>query len=277
MSLPSPRYSAKFIAVFTRLFWPFARVWFRPRVDGLQHIPPAPCLFVANHSAYGVFEVLVMLAIWYRHFGPARPVAGLSHDVGMMRPLRWPVEAIGGVRATPTAAKELLARGVDVLVFPGGFLDALRPFSARYEVHWGGRSGFLRVAAESAVPIVPIANCGSHAQYTMLPGGVRLARWLGLTRLKIHRLPLPLGFLGLLAALAAWLVGWISWPWVLLGLMFAIVPNPTRMDLQFLPTLYPDQLLSEAHGNAVAAAERVCGEVERALKALAARRWTAWE
>jgi 1-acyl-sn-glycerol-3-phosphate acyltransferase len=258
---PSPRYSAKFIARFTRLFWPFARVWFRPRVEGLQQIPPAPCLFVANHSAYGVVELLVMLAIWHRRFGPVRPVAGLSHDLGMIPPLRWPVEAIGGVRATPSAAKELLARGMDVLVFPGGFLDAMRPFTARYEVRWGGRSGFLRVAAESAVPIVPIAICGSHAQHTILLG----------------RLPLPLGFLGLLAAAVAWLVGWISWPWVLLGLMFAIVPNPTRMDLQFLPALYPDQLLAQAHGNVAAAAETVRRELERALKALAARRWTAWE
>jgi 1-acyl-sn-glycerol-3-phosphate acyltransferase len=258
---PTPHYSPKFIAVFTRLFWPFARIWFRPRVEGLQQLPPAPCLFVANHSAYGVFEVLVMIAIWYRHFGPARPVAGLAHDLGMLAPLRWPVEAIGGVRATPSAAKELLGRGLDVLVFPGGFLDAMRPFTARYEVRWGGRSGFLRVAAESAVPIVPVANCGSHAQYTIL----------------LDRLPLPLGFLGLLAALVAWLVGWISWPWVLLGLTFAMVPNPTRMDLQFLPTLYPNQLLSEAHGNAAAAAEMVRREQERAMKALAARRRTAWE
>jgi 1-acyl-sn-glycerol-3-phosphate acyltransferase len=258
---PSPRYSTKFIASFTRLFWPFARVWFRPRVDGLQQVPPAPCLFVANHSAYGAFEVLVMLAIWYRHFGTARPVAGLAHDLGMMAPLRWPVEAIGGVRATPSAAKELLARGLDVLVFPGGFLDAMRPFTARYEVRWGGRSGFLRVAAESAVPIVPIANCGSHAQYTML----------------LQRLPVPLGVLGLLAALVAWLLGWISWPWVLLGLIFIIVPNPTRMDLQFLPPLYPDQLLSQTQGNAAAAAETVHRELERALKALAARRRTPWE
>lgn len=277
MPTPSPRYSAKFIAVFTRLFWLFARVWFRPRVRGLEQIPGAPCLFVANHSAYGVFEILVMLTIWYRHFGSTRPVAGLSHEVGMMGPLRWPVEAIGGVHASPTAAKELLARGMDVLVFPGGFLDALRPFTARYQVRWGARSGFLRVAEESTVPIVPVANCGSHAQYTMLPGGVYLARLLGLTRLKIHRLPVPIGLLGLLAALAVWIAGWISWPWVLLALVLAIVPNPTRMDLQFLPTLYANQLLGEALGDVRAAAERVRQHLEQALNRLAACRRTPWE
>src|SRR5262249_6818675 len=224
---PSARYSARFVAVFTRLFWPFARVWFRPRVQGLNRVPPSPCLFVANHSAYGVFEILVMLAIWQRQFGGRRPVAGLAHDVELIRPLRWPVEAIGGVRASRAAAKELFARGFDVLVFPGGFHDALRPFTARYQVHWGGRFGFFQIAADCGVPIVPVANCGSHAQYTLLGGGSMFARWLGLTRVKVHKFPLTIGFLGFLASMVAWLVGWIAWPWVLLGLGCAILPNPS--------------------------------------------------
>ena len=64
MLAPSPRYSARFVAAFTRLFWPVACLWFRPRAAGLNRVPPPPCLFVANHSAYGVFEILVMLAIY---------------------------------------------------------------------------------------------------------------------------------------------------------------------------------------------------------------------
>ena len=277
MLAPSPRYSARFVAALTRLFWPLARFWFRPRIHGWERIPPAPCLFVANHSAYGVFEILVMLAIWQRHFSGQRPVAGLAHDVGMVGPLRWPVEAIGGVRASREAARELLARGFDVLVFPGGFLDALRPFSGRYEVHWGGRAGFMRVAADCGVPIVPVANCGSHAQYTMLAGGSNLARWLGLTRLKIHRFPVTVGILGFLAALAGWLAGWISWPWMLLGLACAILPNPSRMDIAFLVPIQPPQLLSEAGGDVGAAAEQVRTRIEQTVKSMATRRATPWE
>ena len=277
MLAPSPRFSARFVAAFTRLFSPLARLWFRPRVEGLNGVPPPPCLFVANHSAYGVFEILVMLAIWQRQFSGRRPVAGLSHDVGMVGPLRWPVEAIGGVRASREAAKELLTRGFDVLVFPGGFLDALRPFSARYQVHWGGRSGFLQVAADSGVPIIPVANCGSHAQYTMLAGGSVLARCLGLTRFKIHRFPMTVGLLGFLAAFAGWLAGWISWPWMLLGLACAILPNPSRMDITFLAPISPAQLLSEARGDVGAAADQVRTRIEQAVKTMAARRATPWE
>lgn len=234
-------------------------------------------MFVANHNAYGVFEILVMLAIWQRQFQGRRPVAGLAHDVGLIGPLRWPVEAIGGVRASRTAAKELLDRGFDVLVFPGGFLDALRPFNARYEVHWGDRSGFFQVAAECGVPIVPVANCGSHAQYTMLAGGSALARWLGLSRLKIHRFPVTVGLLGFLATLAAWLGGWISWPWMLLGLACAILPNPSRMDITFLAPIQPARLLGEARGDIGAAAEQVRTRIEQAVKTMAARRATPWE
>ncbi len=166
MTAPTPGYSAKFIRRFAALFWPFARIWFRPRVEGLEQVPPAPCLFICNHSAYGVFEILVLLALWNRRFGVARPVVGMAHDLGLIRPIRWGVIPIGGVRASHQAALEALRRGYDVLAFPGGFVDALRPFGARYEVHWGRRAGFVRVAAEAGAPVVPLVNCGSHAQYS---------------------------------------------------------------------------------------------------------------
>src|SRR5262249_12384966 len=98
---PTAAYSPGFVRLFTRLFWWFARPWFRPTIEGWERIPPAPCVFVGNHSGYGGFEILVMLTLWYRRFGFARPVGGLSHDVGLKWPLRWLVSRIGGIRASP--------------------------------------------------------------------------------------------------------------------------------------------------------------------------------
>jgi len=133
------------------------------------------------------------------------------------------------------------------------------------------------VAADCGAPIIPVANCGSHAQYTMLAGGSVFARCLGLTRFKIHRFPVTIGLLGFLVAFAGWCAGWISWPWMLLGLACAILPNPSRMDITFLAPIQPAQLLTDARGDFGAAAEQVRTRIEQAVKTMAARRATPWE
>jgi len=273
---PTAEYSPRFIRRFTRVFWAFARIWFRPRVDGLERIPPAPCMFVGNHSGYGVMEIFVLLSVWTRRFGTARPVVGLSHDVGLRWPLRWGVVRIGGVRASPRAARESLSRGFDALVFPGGVEDALRPFGARYEVCWAGRSGFLRAAADAGVPIVPVVNCGSHAQFTLRPGGASVALWFGLRRFRVPTWPLPLGSLALVATLVAWATGALAGGWVVAGFLFAFVPNPTRMRIGFLEAVDARRLLREHGGSAEAAAEFLRAKLQSTLRSLAEERRTPW-
>ena len=242
----------------------------------MERLPPAPCLVVGNHSAYGIIEIFVMLSVWTRRFATGRPVVGLSHDVGLKRPLRWGVLRIGGVRASPMAAVEHLRRGYDVLVFPGGDVDALRPFSARYEVHWGGRSGFIRIAAEAGAPIVPLATCGSHAQFTLLPGGPWIARKLGLNRYRIKTWPLPLGSLALLGSILGWALGPLSAWWIVGGALLALVPNPTRMQLKFLPAVDSRQLLAWCSDDELAAAEEIRRQIEAEVRAMARQRRTAW-
>ncbi len=276
ISRPTPEYSAPFIRRFTRVFWAFARVWFRPRIEGIERIPPAPCMFVGNHSGYGIMEIFTLLSIWTRRFSTDRPVAGLSHDVGLRWPLRWGVVRIGGVRASPKAVLEILSRGFDVLVFPGGDIDALRPFSARYQVHWGRRSGFVRTASDAGVPIVPVVNCGSHAQFTLLPGGSTIARWIGFERFRIHTWPMPLGSVALLAALLGWGLGGLGAAWVLAGFLVAFVPNPTRMHIRFLEAIDARGLVKEHGGDETAVAESLRRKLENTLRALAQERRTPW-
>ncbi len=233
-------------------------------------------MVVGNHSGYGVMEIFVLLSVWTRRHGTHRPVVGLSHDVGMTWPLRWGVTRIGGVRASPKVARDALGRGFDVLVFPGGDVDALRPFSARYQVHWSGRAGFVRTAADAGVPIVPMANCGSHAQFTLLAGGPAIARLIRLTRFRINSWPLPLGSFALIAAILGWALGALSPWWTIAGLVCAFVPNPTRMQIRFLEPIDAAELLRAHGGNEAAAAESLRTQLESTLGALALERKTAW-
>ncbi len=230
---------------------------------------------VANHSGYGVMEILTLLCLWVGRFGLSRPVVGLAHDLGLWWPFRLVVLRIGGVRASSAAGLDPLARGFPVLVFPGGDLDALRPFSARAQVVWGRRHGFLRTARDARVPVVPLVISGSHAQYTLLPGGPLIARLLGLRRVRLATWPMPLGGCLLLGVLAAWLAGLL--PGVALGAaaLLAFWPNPTRIDYQFLSPEAPPA--PEVEGAALAEqAEALRRRMERTLGELAAGRRTPW-
>jgi 1-acyl-sn-glycerol-3-phosphate acyltransferase len=222
-------------------------------------------------------EVFVLLSMWTRRFGTSRPVVGLSHDIGLKWPLRFGVTRIGGVRASSDAAKKALAEGFDVLVFPGGDLDALRPFTDRYRVCWGGRSGFARTAVEAGVPILPMANCGSHAQYTLLPGGPAIAKLLRFNRARIQTWPIPLGTFLLLGSVIGWAVGWWSPAWILPGLLCAFLPNPARMHIRFLPPIDAKQLVQCAGDSPRAAGEVVRRLIESELQQMASGRVTAWE
>ena len=256
-------------------FWPWARLWFRPTVTGWEEIPVGPFLCVANHSGYGVMEILTLLSLWVGRYGLARPVVGLAHDIGFWWPFRIVVLRIGGVRASVAAGLAALRRGFPVLVFPGGDVDALRPFAARNRVVWGGRYGFLRAARDAQVPVLPLVISGSHAQYTLLPGGPITARLLGLRQVRLATWPLPLGGYVLLGALTAWLASLAPGWTVALAAVLAFWPNPTRIDYRFLPAESPPPADADAEVLA-ARAEALRKRMETALGALGRARRTPW-
>jgi 1-acyl-sn-glycerol-3-phosphate acyltransferase len=81
----------------------------------------------------------------------------------------------GAVAGTPETCREMLEAGEAVLVFPEGVRGMNKLYKDRYKLQRFG-TGFLRLALEAQVPIVPIAVVGSEEQQ---PG---LANWRGLGR-----------------------------------------------------------------------------------------------
>jgi hypothetical protein len=144
------RFSPKFFRRTGRMLDALTRFYFRYQLRGLERIPPAPCLLVANHSTLGTMELMCMLGAWWRHFGVRRRVTGLMHDFFLNSPgighYYW---AIGAVPATRQNALAALKAGHDVLVFPGGDLDACRPFYQPRSVHFGSRLGPFIIAETS--------------------------------------------------------------------------------------------------------------------------------
>jgi 1-acyl-sn-glycerol-3-phosphate acyltransferase len=165
------------------------RTYFRSEVRGLDNIPAdGPSLLVGNHSGGTmIVDTFVLATEFYTHFGPERRFHQLAHDIAARLPAtglrRW-----GTVAASHDNARAAFAKGAPVLVYPGGDYETFRPTWHSDRIEFGGRKGFIKLALEEGVPIVPVVAIGGQETALFLTRGERAARatrWSELTRIKV--------------------------------------------------------------------------------------------
>ncbi|MFL5905731.1 MAG: 1-acyl-sn-glycerol-3-phosphate acyltransferase, partial [Solirubrobacteraceae bacterium] len=114
---------------------------------------------------------------------------GTAHDALMALPLVGDYfRRMGVLPAARDSMSSALAAGHDVALWPGGERDSLRPWVKRDEAILAGRTGFIRLAISTGVPIVPIATVGGPDAMPVVATGRRLARLLQLD--KVARIKL---------------------------------------------------------------------------------------
>lgn len=175
---------------YIRATLPTLRAWselyFRADVSGLDRIPPeGPVLLVGNHSGGTMIaDTFVFAQAFYDHFGPDRLFHQLAHDlVFKVSGLRTMVQRYGTVPASPANMRRALERGAALLVYPGGEEDSFRPSWETSEIDFAGRTGFVKLALEHGVPIVPVVALGGQETALFLGRGRRVAQALSLNRL----------------------------------------------------------------------------------------------
>jgi 1-acyl-sn-glycerol-3-phosphate acyltransferase len=90
---------------------------------------------------------------------------------------------MGALPAAPDSIAAALATSHDVALWPGGEIDSLRPWTKRDEAILAGRTGFVKLAINTGVPIAPIATVGGADAMPVLFRGRWLARVLRLNQL----------------------------------------------------------------------------------------------
>src|SRR4051795_11013969 len=166
------------------------RTYFRGEVEGLENIPVGePSLLVGNHSG-GLYiaDTFVFSAVFYDHFGPDRRFHQLAHDVAAKSPLLGLIRRYGVVPASHDNARAAFDLGAPVLVYPGGDYETFRPSWHSGQIEFGGRKGFIKLALERNVPIVPVVAVGGQETALFLTRGERAARatgWAERTRIKV--------------------------------------------------------------------------------------------
>jgi 1-acyl-sn-glycerol-3-phosphate acyltransferase len=164
--------------------WLLASLYFRADVRGLDRIPAqGPVLLVGNHSGGNVPpDTFVFTLAFCSYFGVERPFYQLVHNLVALYPALGWLRKFGTVAASPDNARLALESGAAVLVYPGGDYEVYRPSWQRHVVDLGGRKGFVRLARETGVPIVPVASVGGQETALFLGRGQGLARLLLLDR-----------------------------------------------------------------------------------------------
>ncbi len=174
---------------------PLLRYYFRGEVRGLEKIPAeGPVLIVGNHSGGTMIaDTFVFTMAFYDHFGVERRFHQLAHDIAVKFPGTG-LRPFGGVNASRENAMEAFDKGAAVLVYPGGDYETFRPSWHSDQIEFGGRQGFIKLALEAGVPIVPLVAIGGQESGLFLTRGERVARALKLdknARLKV--LPVSIG------------------------------------------------------------------------------------
>jgi 1-acyl-sn-glycerol-3-phosphate acyltransferase len=204
--------------------WLLASLYFRGEVRGLGNIPEeGPVLLVGNHSGGNMTpDTGVFTLAFSTYFGVERRFHQLAHNLVLSMPGLGFLRRFGTVAASPENAERALRSGAALLVYPGGDHEVHRPSWERNRVNFAGRRGFVRLALEHDVPIVPVVSIGGQETALFLSRGEGLSRLLGLDRLfRLKVLPVSLAL-----------------PWGLnIGDMLGHVPLPAKITIEVLPAI----------------------------------------
>lgn len=179
---------------FQRMLGPVGHKMWPSDVRGLEHLPDHDrYVIIANHSGLGPAELFSLLLFWTVRFGDDKPLASMAHPSAFHLPwLRSILHAYGAVEATRQGAAWARSRQVPLLLFPGGDAESMRPFYRAHRVDLQRRTGWIRIAREHGLAIVPLCISNSHLTMPLIPFPPKLAAYLtGARLLGLKRAPLP--------------------------------------------------------------------------------------
>jgi len=205
--------------------WLLSTFYFRAEVRDLGNVPAdRPVLLVGNHSGGNmIVDTFVFSLAFSTFFGVERPFHQLAHNLAIAWPVAGGLLRKGGtMSASHEHAEKALEAGAPVLVYPGGDWETHRPSWEGDKIDFAGRKGFIRLALDAGVPIVPVVAIGGQETALFLSRGAGLARALRLDRmLRLKVLPVS-----------------IALPWgINVGDFAGHFPLPSKITIEVLPPI----------------------------------------
>jgi 1-acyl-sn-glycerol-3-phosphate acyltransferase len=157
------------------------RYWFRVETHDIRRVPAGGVLLIGNHSGQFGYDGAMLGMAMLLEAEPPRLVRGMAEHLFARTPFAGTALArMGSMVGTPENCISMLEGGECVVAFPEGARGANKPFRRRYQLERFG-TGFMRLALQTGMPIVPVGIVGAEEQQ---PGFANLEQ-LG------HRFDLP--------------------------------------------------------------------------------------
>ncbi len=151
--------------------WRALQRYHRYEVEGLDHLLGDRAVMIAGYHGRPLAWDLCMLTVelhkrrgWLPH--------GIAHTVFESNGFgRRMLDELGMVTGDSPELYAAIERGEHILVAPGGTRECARSFRVRYRVDWGRRTGYLRLARQLGIPIVPVgASCVDDFYVNLVDG-----------------------------------------------------------------------------------------------------------
>jgi len=169
------------------------RKYFRVKAFGLEHVPgEGPALLVGNHSGQLPFDAAMVEAACLVDKDPPRAVRALVDKWVPTLPFVSTIFArCGQIVGTPENCRRLLSAGEVLMVFPEGTRGLNKPFGQRYQLQ-RFPLGFMRLALENDVPVIPVGVVGAEEQAPAILDLQPLARLFSFPHFPVTLTGLPL-------------------------------------------------------------------------------------
>ena len=192
-----------FYRVLPRLLMEIMKKYFRLEVEGLEHVPTrGAAIIIPNHSGFSGFDALILADTVHRQ---ARRIPRvMTHHLWFLtKTTAVPAQKLGFIEASFANGVSLLKKNNIVILFPEGENGNFKPSSKMYQLQEFKR-GFVRMALEAQVPIIPVVIIGAEETH------INLSKLKFTKYLRGTVLPLPLN----------------------------IIPLPVKWKIKFLPPIH---------------------------------------
>ncbi len=176
---------------FTLLRWIY-RDYFTVRVHHAERVPArGAAMLVGNHSGGVAIDGLIVVGACFFELEPPRLAQGMADRFLARLPFVAPATArLGHFTGLPEHALRMLRDGRLLMVFPEGTRGTAKLYHERHDLVRFG-TGFLRIAQQARVPIVPFGFVGAGDAIPTVLNLYRLGRRLGLPYVPLTPWLLP--------------------------------------------------------------------------------------
>lgn len=172
--------SKRHLGLFLSFLEFFYRRYFRVQSFGIQNVPDrGAAMLVGNHSGGIPADGGMVIASLFLDHEPPRLAHGMVEKFAQEWPFvsQW-FSRVGQLPGLPEHAVRLLRDGRLLMVFPEGARGTGKLYKDRYQMVRFG-TGFMRIALQSRVPIVPMAFIGGEEALPTIYHAKTLAKIAG--------------------------------------------------------------------------------------------------